>query len=219
MQASLSANSKTSTRNGTVSSYDPDSYTAIVDLFPAGVDNQPLQTGWIPIKSMWVGNGWGMFTPPIIGQLVEVTFLEGNLNNGYVSGYFFNDVELNSSVESGEAWFVHESGSFIKLTNDGKVSINGNVEIDLTSPSINITVTNSCNIQAENVSIVANVEASVTAPVINLGVDGGDLQALMNGAAIAVYNGHTHNVPTVGDSDAPNQQMGSAELTENLKAS
>jgi hypothetical protein len=35
-------------------------------------------------------------------------------------------------VPSGERWIVHQSGSFVKLLNNGHVSVNGEIELDLT---------------------------------------------------------------------------------------
>ena len=43
------------TRQGTVTAYDPDNYAVKVQLQPTGEE-----TGWIPLSSPWVGNGWGL---------------------------------------------------------------------------------------------------------------------------------------------------------------
>ncbi len=54
------------TRIGTVTSYDPNTYSAKVLLQPEGVE-----IGWLPITSAWSGNGWGLFSPPTSGDTVH----------------------------------------------------------------------------------------------------------------------------------------------------
>jgi len=102
-------------------------------------------------------------------------------------------------VSSGEFWLVHKTGSFLKLTNDGKVSINGNAEIDITAPIINIGSTTG----SSAVSIGDLVSA---------------LTGVMNDVAISVYNSHTHNQAGGGITAVPNQLLDSTALTQNLKA-
>jgi phage baseplate assembly protein V len=103
-------------RVGTIQSYNPDTYSCTVLLQPSGVI-----TGWLPILSPWVGNGWGMFCPPGPGVAVSVIPREGMLDAAFILPGFFNDVERPISVPQGEFWLVHASGASFKLTNDGTV--------------------------------------------------------------------------------------------------
>jgi hypothetical protein len=100
---------------GIVRSYDPTKYAVRLELQPQG-----NMTGWIPLLTPWVGNGWGMFCPPTIGDLLEVTFLNGDINSGVAGLRAFNDQDLPLPVPSGEFWLVHAAGAFLKVSNDGR---------------------------------------------------------------------------------------------------
>lgn len=164
MQAHIAMNSRATTQIGIVNGYDPNTYTARVLLQP----NNTL-TGWLPILSPWVGNGFGLFVPPNIGDVVEIEFQEGSFAVGMICMRRFNNDARPLPVPSGEAWLFHESGSYIKLTNDGKIEINGNTEITLTADGdVNITVSGNCNVQAD--------EVSVDATMVKLGNTSGALQ-------------------------------------------
>lgn len=109
---------RASTRHGIITSYDAANYAVKVTLQP---DN--VVTGWMPLKSVWIGNGWGLFTPPTIGDAVEVVYQEDDGGVGSVGLRFFNDVDRPLSCPSGEFWIVHQSGSMLKFHNDGSVEV------------------------------------------------------------------------------------------------
>jgi phage baseplate assembly protein V len=139
MHAVAAANLRAQPKLGTISGYDPARPAVKVQLQPDG-----SETGWIPLGSLWAGNGWGMFAAPPIGSQVEVTFIEGHPEAGVVGLRFFSDVDQALSVPSGEFWLVHAKGSFAKLTNDGKltvsdgqgatITLNGDGSITITGP-------------------------------------------------------------------------------------
>jgi len=177
------------TRMGTISSFDPINYYVKVILEP----HDPMEpntslSGWLPLLSPWVGGNWGMFAPPTIGAACAVHFSEGSSQGGFVSLLTFNSSFRPLAVDAGEFWLVHQTGSFIKLTN------NGNIEI-----SANSTV----NINAENVKIGK--------------LSAGNLMKLLNESAATVYNSHTHPTPS-GTSSPPTQQMMSADMTQYTEA-
>lgn len=116
--AEETASARATTRHGTVSSYDPANYAVKVKLEPDGT-----LTGWLPLKSPWIGNGWGLFCAPSIGDAIEVDFQEGDPGVGTAGWRFFNDEERPVSVPSGEMWIVHQSGASAKFTNDGKITL------------------------------------------------------------------------------------------------
>lgn len=184
-------------RVGTVAGYDPDNYSCKVILQPDGT-----LTGWLPIVSPWVGNGWGMFAPPSEGDMVEVQFQEDSKEAGFVCQRFFNDVERPVTVFPGEFWLFHKTGAYIKLKNNGRIIINGQTEIDATSPTITITATTAVN---------------VTAPAINLGASGQTLHALVTDALQALYNTHTHSDPQGGTTGVPNQLITGSHLTTTIQ--
>lgn len=107
-----------SSRVGAITSYDPNTYTAVVQLQP-----DDILTGWLQVSSPWIGNGWGMFSPPNIGDLVVVEYINGDLQSGVIAGKFYNQVNLPLPAPSGEFWLFHKLGAFFKLTNDGKLTI------------------------------------------------------------------------------------------------
>lgn len=106
------------TQQGVVTAYDPTTYSVKVQLQPAG-----NETGWIPLSTPWVGNGWGMAAGPMLGAVVSVEFDSGNASNGMSVGQFFNDVDRSPGPPSGEFWLLHQSGSLLKFTNDGQVLV------------------------------------------------------------------------------------------------
>lgn len=192
-------------RLGTVSSYDPANYSAKVLIQP-----EDVETGWMPILSPWVGNGWGLFAPPSVGDLVEVHYQEGDFGAGMICQRFYNDSDRPLSVQSGEFWLVHQSGAFFKLTNDGKALINGQLEIDATAPTINVTATGNVNVQAGGV-------ATIKAPSIILQNAGAALKKLCTDVFMSLYNGHTHTSAAAGSqTSAPNQQATIGTHTTNI---
>ena len=105
-------------RIGIVTSYDPNRYAVRVSIQPEG-----FGTGWLPLASPWIGNGWGMFAPPSIGDMIEVGFQEGSPEAGYACLRFYSTQAQPLPCPSGEFWLVHQSGSRLKLCNDGSVEL------------------------------------------------------------------------------------------------
>ena len=109
---------RANTRHGTISSYDPGAYAVKVMLQP---DN--VETGWLPLKSIFIGNGWGIFCPPSIGDAVEIDYQEGDNEVGSIGMRFFNDQDRPLPCPSGEFWLVHKSGASVKSTNNGMLTL------------------------------------------------------------------------------------------------
>lgn len=116
--------------HGIVTSYDPVRYLVKVELQPPPAEGEAPETGWLPIWSGWIGDGWGLFMPPSVGDQVNVIFVEGDKQSGMAYGGVFSDAQKPLNVPSGEFWIVHKTGSFIKLTNDGKIHSKGAWEHD-----------------------------------------------------------------------------------------
>lgn len=121
---------RATSRNAIVDTFDPKTYACRVRFQP-----ENTLSGWLPVLSQWIGNGWGLFSPVTPGDQVLVEFQQGDgyglYEKGQVTGRFFGAVNRPLNVQSGEFWLVHKSGTAFKLTNDGKVTINGTVEIDV----------------------------------------------------------------------------------------
>jgi hypothetical protein len=119
MQAAMAAAEHAQSKVGLVSGYDATNYSVKVTLQPEGIE-----TGWIPLLSPWVGNGWGMFCSPTVGDMVEVQFEQGGAEAAVACLRFFNDEDRPLAVPSGEFWLVHKRGTFVKLLNDGTIRSN-----------------------------------------------------------------------------------------------
>src|ERR1019366_1401438 len=114
------------TRTGLVTSYDPKTHSAKVMLKP-----DDTETGWVPIHTGHIGNGFGIavgLTPgdgKTTGDQVEVTFGEGDLEQGRIIHRLHSDKEKPPPVESGEFLFKHENGGSIFFDKDGNIKITG----------------------------------------------------------------------------------------------
>ena len=111
-------------RFATVMSVDPTRPAVRVQLQPEGV-----LTGWLPVLSPWVGNGWGLSCPPTPGDQVLVLAQEGNAEHGIVIGRAWSDTAHTPQAPSGECWLVHQTGAFIKLLTDGTIHMQGDVHL------------------------------------------------------------------------------------------
>ena len=112
-------------RFGTIVSVDPQRHAARVSLQPEGV-----MTGWLPVLSPWVGAGWGLSVPPQPGQQVLVLPQDGEGEHGVIVGYAWSDAAAAPGAPVGELWLTHQTGSFIKLSNDGTVRVHGDLHVD-----------------------------------------------------------------------------------------
>jgi phage baseplate assembly protein gpV len=131
-------------RAGVVTNYDPTRYCARVMLQPEGI-----LTGYLPITSMWVGNGWGMFSPPSIGEVVDVHFHQGGKEAAYIVGRFYSAQTKPVPVASGEFWLVHQTGGTLTLANDGSVTVSANTNMTLNAPN------GTFRVAAENIKLHA----------------------------------------------------------------
>ncbi len=136
-------------RYGVVQSVDPANHAARVTVQPEGV-----LTGWLPIMSHSIGNGWGIVSLPLPGTQVMLTPQEGDGEEWAVAGRVFDTAALPPSVpaaisgsasnaQPGEIALVSKAGAVIRLAADGTVyikaptvniegsaRISGNLEVD-----------------------------------------------------------------------------------------
>ena len=106
-------------RLATVTSVDPATYSARVTVQPEGV-----LSGWLPIASTWIGNGWGLACPPSPGDQVIVLWQEGDAQQGLVLARLWTQVAPPPQAPTGELWLMHATGSYLKLHNDGSLESN-----------------------------------------------------------------------------------------------
>lgn len=105
-------------RIGTVSSYDPVTHSVKLELQPDGD-----QTGWMPVCAAGIGDGSGSYHGPATGQMFAAYFMEGDLEVGLIIGRVPNDDDSPVEVQSGEIIDLTPWGSFVKLLQDGSVTI------------------------------------------------------------------------------------------------
>ena len=134
-------------RVGLVTSYDRKTHSAKVVLQPSDPEKK-VETGWIPIARQHMGNDWGIvigLTPGdgiSTGDQVEVTFHDGDLDAGRITGMYHSDQDQPVQVASGEIAIVHQSGSKIFLDENGNVT-------HLSQQAYNVTGQNGVTITAQ----------------------------------------------------------------------
>ncbi len=155
-------------RFGLVSSFDPTAYAARVLMQPENV-----LSGWLPILSAWVGAGWGLAAPLTPGSQVLVVAQEGSSEQGVIVGCVWSAVDAAPGAPAGELWMKHQTGSFVKLLNDGTIAL-----------------------QAGTVNVTGNLV--VSGNISDLGGAHGTLAALRN-----AHDEHTHTDPQGGTTGLP----------------
>lgn len=194
--AQVAAAGPAAPRIGLVSSYDPQNYAVKVKLQPTPEDGNDLETGWLPVWTPWVGNQWGLFCPPQVGDQVLILFQEGSVQNGICLGGIYSDIDQPLPCPSKEFWLVHESGSSLKFTNDGTVTV-------VTQKDLVATVGNklTANIQGDaDLTVGGDINSSAAAwnHKGDVHVTGGDVTA----DGISLKN-HTHSDPQGGTVGPP----------------
>lgn len=174
------ANNKAEIRYGLVTGYDPNaagSGACTINIQPEGV-----VTGWLPILRQKVTGGFGLYFGPEIGDQALIAHVEGDRNVGIILGFLNSDADPMPAVPAGETWLLHKSGSFLKFTNDGNVSITTNKNLiasvggDLTAEvqgDSNVTIHGDTTVTCDG-SLVVDCDD------INLGGTGGKAVALNN---------------------------------------
>ena len=107
-------------RLGTIASVDPQTQTARAHVQPEGT-----LTGWLPVSSLWVGNGWGMICPPSPGDQVIILWQEGDADQGIIVTRLWSQMAQPPPVPCGELWLQHGSGCYLRLKNDGVIQSGG----------------------------------------------------------------------------------------------
>lgn len=189
---------------GEISSYDEKLHRVRVS-FPVLRDEEGNQelSPWMPLSSVWVGNGFGMQVAPIGGEQCIVELVESQHGVHVCANLLYNiSSPPPGGLTAGEALMQHQTGSFLKFHSNGDIETNTQGNVIVTS--------------AQEIIVTAQTAVNVTAPQINLGANSEMLLDALTSAAATIYNEHTHPVPD-GTSGAPNQQMGSGSMTSVVK--
>ncbi len=206
LQAQRALAESTTSRQGVVTSYDPDNYAARVTLQPDG-----LNTGWLPIAALWVGNNWGCYAPPNIGDACCVEFINGDLNAGFLECRFWNNAARPLSVPSGEFWLVHQTGSLLKFHNDGSVEFDAHTNLTMTvggnlsmtvDGNVTANITGTTEITSESATINGNTQIDgnlvVSGSIEDQNGAKGTMQHIRD-----VYDSHSHPDVQLGSGTTP----------------
>lgn len=137
-------------RHGLVTSYDPKKYLTKVTFQPEG-----QESGWIPIETGHIGNGYGIVVGLTTGDGKEtgdqviVRYQEGDIESGKVVQREHSDKENPPKAESGEM-IIYTSGKKIVISDnkggdavmtiDGKSNITYHIKEMTTTAQKNVTV-------------------------------------------------------------------------------
>ncbi len=117
------------TEIGTITAYNPNNYTVKVQIQPDGPE-----TGWIPLAASWAGNGMGAVFGPVIGTDCRIDFIDGQIEASLAGARFFNSKNPPPVVQSGQGAIVDGAGSYVKLNNDGTITLGAPTGITTTTP-------------------------------------------------------------------------------------
>lgn len=161
------------------------------------------------------GTGFGLFVLPEVGDEVFVVFPGGDINAGCVVSRMTNTIDsIPAGVDHTRILLVGKGGHKLDAT------INANAEINITGDceitvggTANITADGNCKVEstAGTTEVKSASKVSVTAPEIECGT--GAMRKFMTEVAMGVYNVHGHPA----NNTPPTEQMGSAQLTSQLK--
>lgn len=198
-------------RFGTVQSVDPTHHLAKVLVQPDSV-----LSGWLPILAMGAGSGWGVVCPPAIGAQVLLVPLDGDHENLAVLPGAWSIASMPPApailpgggaapVRPGELAFVSSSGTYIRLNQDGSLTIVSNS---------NVTIQSAGDVTLDGAGAIA-----LSAPTITGVGDGGTVMPLCTSEVWNYLLTHTHDDPQGGSTSAPIQSPPARPLTANFKAS
>lgn len=114
------------TRKGTVTSYDAKAHAVKLKLRPTGIE-----TGWIPVGTQSVGDGYGLAIGPVVGDLMTIEFDNGDPNSPIATHRLFSKKAKPPQVESGEVVIISKFKHSVKMTKDGKTAISTEGDISI----------------------------------------------------------------------------------------
>ena len=168
------------TKPALVTAYDPDRHAIKATLQPEGVE-----TGWFPIATHAIGNGYGLTVGPQIGDQIKVGFDDGDINTPHMMGRVHSDTDRPPKALPGETLLQHSNGGKISLTAAGAtVSIGGT--------TFNIAPSGAVTINAGSNPVNITGAVSFTGPSVQ-----------HNGHEIGATHTHTLVTPGSGSSGPP----------------
>jgi phage baseplate assembly protein gpV len=180
-QARMSQSEYALPQFATISSYDPDSHAVKVVIQPVDPEIGEVESNWMPLGAIGIGNGWGFAVGPQIGDQVKVVFENGDFSSGSVVGRYFSVEQQAIPVPSGEIWAVHQTTSSLKFLTNGDVDINtaGNLNATVTG-NMTSTVGGNASVTATGSATIKAASAVLQAASIKLQNSGSALLSLLN---------------------------------------
>lgn len=186
------------TKYGQISAYNPNDYTVKVILMPT-----MEETGFVPLSAPWVGSNFGAVFGPAIGDSVRLDFVDGRIEACLVGGRFFNNSARPPVVQSGQAAIIDSKGSYVKLNNDGTVTINAATTMTLSAVNVNVNASTQCAINSPNIILNGPIEQGQGSNAGNASM-GGTLTVTVDvvGGGKSLKS-HIHGDAQGGDTTAP----------------
>lgn len=101
--------------------YDPDKHTVKGMIMP-----QKVESGWMPLGAIHVGNGFGIVVGPKVGSAdkldgdqFDIHFENGDPNTPMAAHRVHSSKAKAPRVETGEMLFRHELGMQVNMSKDG----------------------------------------------------------------------------------------------------
>ena len=221
-------------------SYDSATHSVKCRMLPQlGADTDPESgiSGFIPLFTPWMGNGWGAQFAPKVGQAFTLVATIGggggvggggggmNVGAHFAIGLFYNLATLpKGNLQEGEMRLVHESGSVVEMRADSSINV-----VHVSGAHIEMQADSTIEIQAKDgaghrilispngeIEIIAPASSKVFAPEVLAGSEGGAFLTLLMDTFIQLYNEHRHEFQ--GDStNVPSVLLTNAFFTKALK--
>lgn len=129
-----------------VTSYDPKTHSVKGTLKPYGIES-----GWIPVGTQAVGDGFGIAVGPCVGDQFNIHFENGDQNSPRATHRLFSNDAKPPKVESGEVVIWSKFKHKITLTKDGKMVIEaeGDTKFNVTKGKCDVTVKGDTTIKTD----------------------------------------------------------------------
>jgi phage baseplate assembly protein gpV len=151
-------------RMAVVTSYDQNRFQAKVMILP-----EMVVTDWAPILTMAVGNGFGIYAAPNIGDQVKLSFIENQRGMPVIEGRVNDQAHPPPAVPAGQIWIMQgadPAGPSIKLsTVSGTPSIAITGEVTITG---DVLVNGNSLTTSGNVVVGTGASGSFTTPTGNI---------------------------------------------------
>lgn len=112
---------------GFITAVKPEDMKAKVKITRTTAYDEPLETGWLDIKTLYAGEGHGFCLVPYVGDECTVLFQDKNLNDGFVLPMSFNNVDKpplgHVPLRIGDCLLRHKTGAMFLMDKDGNIEL------------------------------------------------------------------------------------------------